>query len=117
LRGDPMFKLALERLPGARDLCSQSTISRLENLPDRRMLLRMARSPSRPAGRLRFANRIDRLPGRTPHPAIAGALATHLTPRPDRRPSPPEPSNPRSSPIPRLLRERGNRRRRRTQRI
>jgi hypothetical protein len=44
LRGDPMFKLALERLPGERDLCSQSTISRLENLPDRRMLLRMARS-------------------------------------------------------------------------
>jgi hypothetical protein len=44
LRGDPVFKLALERLPGERDLCSQSTISRLENLPDRRMLLRMGRS-------------------------------------------------------------------------
>jgi hypothetical protein len=44
LRGDPVFKLALERLPGERDLCSQSTISRLENLPDRRMLLRMARA-------------------------------------------------------------------------
>jgi hypothetical protein len=42
LRADPVFNLALERLPGARDLCSQSTISRLENLPDRRMLLRMA---------------------------------------------------------------------------
>jgi hypothetical protein len=44
LRNDPVFKLALERLPGERDLCSQSTISRLENLPDRRMLLRMGRS-------------------------------------------------------------------------
>ena len=43
LRHDPVFKLALERLPGERDLCSQSTISRLENLPDRRMLLRMGR--------------------------------------------------------------------------
>jgi hypothetical protein len=27
LRSDPMFKLALERLPSAADLCSQSTIS------------------------------------------------------------------------------------------
>jgi hypothetical protein len=44
LRADPVFKLALERLPGERDLCSQSTISRLENLPDRRMLLRLARA-------------------------------------------------------------------------
>jgi hypothetical protein len=44
LRADPVFKMALERAPGARDLCSQSTISRLENLPDRRMLLRMARA-------------------------------------------------------------------------
>ena len=61
LRADPVFKVALERLPGERDLCSQSTISRLENLPDRRMLLRLARAPRRPAGRLRFANRIDRL--------------------------------------------------------
>ena len=42
LRHDPMFKLALERLPSAADLCSQSTISRLENLPDRRVLLRLA---------------------------------------------------------------------------
>jgi Transposase DDE domain group 1 len=44
LRADPVFKMALERLPGDRDLCSQSTVSRLENLPDRRMLLRMARA-------------------------------------------------------------------------
>src|SRR5215831_13391757 len=33
LRGDAMFKLALDRLPSGEDLCSQSTISRLENLP------------------------------------------------------------------------------------
>ena len=39
LRTDPLFKLALERLPSDRDLCSQSTISRLENLPDARTLL------------------------------------------------------------------------------
>ena len=44
LRADPVFKMALERLPGGRDLCSQSTVSRLESLPDRRMLLRMARA-------------------------------------------------------------------------
>ena len=44
LRADPVFKMALERLPGERDLCSQSTISRLENLPDRRMLLKMGRA-------------------------------------------------------------------------
>ncbi|PJN94366.1 hypothetical protein CNY89_14950, partial [Amaricoccus sp. HAR-UPW-R2A-40] len=28
LRADPVFKMALERLPGERDLCSQSTVSR-----------------------------------------------------------------------------------------
>ena len=44
LRADPVFKMALERLPGERDLCSQSTVSRLENLPDRRMLLKMGRA-------------------------------------------------------------------------
>ena len=33
--------LALERLPSGRDLCSQSTISPLENLPDIRTLLRL----------------------------------------------------------------------------
>jgi hypothetical protein len=41
LRLDPLFKIALERLPSGRDLCSQSTISRLENLPDARTLLRL----------------------------------------------------------------------------
>lgn len=44
LRCDPMFKLALDRLPSGEDLCSQSTISRLENLPDRRALLRLGRA-------------------------------------------------------------------------
>src|SRR3954452_24033660 len=44
LRRDPVFKLALDRLPSERDLCSQSTISRLENVPDARMLLRMGQA-------------------------------------------------------------------------
>src|SRR3954470_19469355 len=44
LRGDPMFKLALDRLPSDQELCSQSTISRLENLPDMRALLRLGRA-------------------------------------------------------------------------
>jgi hypothetical protein len=43
LRRDPMFKLALDRLPSDDELCSQSTISRLENLPDVRALLRLGR--------------------------------------------------------------------------
>jgi hypothetical protein len=42
LRCDPMFKMALDLAPSDRELCSQSTISRLENLPDPRALLRMA---------------------------------------------------------------------------
>src|SRR5271166_2667324 len=33
LRSDPMFKMALDLTPSDRELCSQSTISRLENLP------------------------------------------------------------------------------------
>jgi hypothetical protein len=43
LRDDPAFKLALERVPetGAA-LCSQPTISRMENLADTRALIRMA---------------------------------------------------------------------------
>jgi hypothetical protein len=44
LRGDPMFKMALDLTPSDRELCSQSTISRLENLPDTRALLRMGRA-------------------------------------------------------------------------
>ena len=44
LRSDPMFKMALDLTPSDRELCSQSTISRLENLPDVRSLLRMGRA-------------------------------------------------------------------------
>src|SRR3712207_3902099 len=44
LRQDPVFKLALDQLPDGAALCSQPTISRLENLPDARALLRMARA-------------------------------------------------------------------------
>ncbi len=36
--------LALDRLPSGEELCSQSTISRLENLPDLRALLRLGRA-------------------------------------------------------------------------
>ena len=41
LRSDPMFKMALDLAPSEREWCSQPTISRLENLPDARALLRM----------------------------------------------------------------------------
>src|SRR3954466_6254903 len=44
LRADPLFKLAMDRLPEPGDLCSQSTVSRAENLPDRHALLRMGRA-------------------------------------------------------------------------
>jgi hypothetical protein len=44
LRSDPMFKLAMGRLPDDADLCSQPTISRLENLPDARALRHMGRA-------------------------------------------------------------------------
>src|SRR3954449_6727968 len=44
LRADPLFKLAMDRLPEHGDLCSQSTVSRLENQPDVRSLLRMGRA-------------------------------------------------------------------------
>lgn len=44
LRADPLFKVAMERLPDHADLCSQSTVSRTENLPDRHALLRMGRA-------------------------------------------------------------------------
>jgi hypothetical protein len=43
LRVDPVFKMAHDLAPSDRELCSQSTISRLENLPDMRALLRMGR--------------------------------------------------------------------------
>ena len=41
LRSDPMFKMAQGIAPSGRDLASQPTISRLENLADVRALLRM----------------------------------------------------------------------------
>ena len=44
LRVDPVFKMAHDLAPSDHDLCSQSTISRLENLPDVRALLRMGRA-------------------------------------------------------------------------
>src|SRR3954451_17406861 len=44
LRRDPLFKMALDRAPSDRELCSQPTISRLENLPDVRSLLRIGRA-------------------------------------------------------------------------
>ena len=44
LRSDPMFKMALDLTPSDRELCSQSTISRVENLPDARALLRTGRA-------------------------------------------------------------------------
>src|SRR6202140_3209280 len=44
LRSDPMLKMALDLTPSDRELCSQPTISRLENLPDARALLRMGRA-------------------------------------------------------------------------
>jgi hypothetical protein len=42
-RTDPMFEMALGLSPSERELCSQSSISRRENLPDARALLRMGR--------------------------------------------------------------------------
>ncbi len=44
LRSDPAFKLAQGALPSGPDLASQPTISRLENLPNPRSLLRMGRA-------------------------------------------------------------------------
>ena len=43
LRHDPLFKLASGRLPDATALCSQPTLSRLENTPGRRELVRCYR--------------------------------------------------------------------------
>ena len=44
LRSDPMFKMAMDQTPGGPELCSQSTISRLENQPDVRTLLGMGQA-------------------------------------------------------------------------
>src|SRR6266851_8394714 len=44
LRGDPAFKLACGRLPDSGgDLCSQPTVSRWENAPDLREVVRLMR--------------------------------------------------------------------------
>lgn len=60
LRHDPGFRLALERAPktGAA-LCSQPTISRMENLPDMRALIRMGREMVR-----FYCQSFPRVPGR-----------------------------------------------------
>jgi hypothetical protein len=48
LRGDLMFKMALDLTPSDREQCSQSTISHLETLPDdARALLHMSRAQGR----------------------------------------------------------------------
>ena len=44
LRHDPLIKLANRRLPDAAALCSQPTLSGLENTPGPRALIRMARA-------------------------------------------------------------------------
>lgn len=44
LRSDPVFKMAQAALPSGRDLASQSTMCRLENLPGVRALLGMGRA-------------------------------------------------------------------------
>jgi len=43
-RCDPMFEMALDFAPSGRELCSQSTISRLENLPDIHALLHIGQA-------------------------------------------------------------------------
>lgn len=44
LRSDPVFKMAQNNLPSGRSLASQSTMCRLENLPDVRELLAMGQA-------------------------------------------------------------------------
>ena len=44
MRSDPAFKLAQDVLPSGPDLASQPTLSRLENWPDLRALLRMGKA-------------------------------------------------------------------------
>ena len=44
LRSDPIFKMAQDGLPSGRDLASQSTMCRLENLPGVRELVAMGRA-------------------------------------------------------------------------
>jgi len=58
LRSDPMFKMALDLAPSDRELCSQPTISRLENLPGPRTLLRMGRAADLVGQRMSDARQI-----------------------------------------------------------
>jgi hypothetical protein len=66
LRHDPLFKLANGRQPDAAAMCSQPTLSRLENTPGLRAP--WWRSPARAAARCRAASRSISTPGppRTP---------------------------------------------------
>jgi hypothetical protein len=60
LRGEPVFKMALGRAPASGDdLCSQPTMSRLENAPSRAALLRMMAAMVD-----LFCDSWDRVPGR-----------------------------------------------------
>ena len=108
LCSDPIFKMALERAPEARDLCSQSTVSRLETLPDRRMAHTRSRGARLTAHRPRRRDEdphrhspAKRLPRRTPDapaarmpPAHGADLTTAPTDVPARRPQPQNSSQP-----------------------
>ena len=60
LRHDPAFKMACGRLPESGvNLASQPTISRLENAPDLRALIRMSRGGPDPAKIRPLADRRD----------------------------------------------------------
>jgi hypothetical protein len=79
LRHDPLFKLANGRQPDAATLCSQPTLSRLENTPGRRAP--WWRSPARASARCRMGvfNRIfAALAGETGPPSRLMIDATHL---------------------------------------
>jgi hypothetical protein len=71
LRSDPIFKMAQDALPSGRDLASQSTMCRLENLPDVRSLLAMGRAMVD-----LYCASFRQVPQR-----IASTLTTPLTPR------------------------------------
>src|SRR5260370_10574047 len=102
LRGDPTFKLACGRLPDTgTDLCSQPTVSRWENAPSLRDLIRLMRvmvdlycasypvppaavtpDPPLPGGRLLTTPRLS-------SPAIPPFPSSHpLSPTPPFSPSP-----------------------------
>ena len=59
---DPLFKMAHDLRPSDRDLCSQSTISRMENRPGPRALIGMGRA-DRKSTRLNSSHlRLSRMP-------------------------------------------------------